>query len=143
MSESLKNTRNVAIILVVAAAVYLIPGGGRVASTFEAALWAAFAFAIGFLGLRMYREHHMTLYGLGDRYRGLLYGAVAMAVFLYAVRTRMWYTLQVRGRNSCRSQGGWASSCGSCWPRWWCIRWLRSTGTPAATDRFRRRLTSE
>jgi hypothetical protein len=97
VSESLKNTRNVAIILVVAAAVYLIPGGGRVASTFEAALWAAFAFAIGFLGLRMYREHHMTLYGLGDRYRGLLYGAVAMAVFLYAVRTRMWYTLQVRG----------------------------------------------
>jgi hypothetical protein len=97
VSESLKNTRNVLIILVVAAAVYFIPGGGRVASTVEAVVWAAFAFGIAFLGLRMYREHHMTLYGLGDRYRGLLYGAVALAVFLYMVRSRMWYALQVRG----------------------------------------------
>jgi hypothetical protein len=97
VSESLKNTRNAGIILVVAAAVYFIPGGGRVASTFEAVVWAAFAFGIGFLGLRMYRERHMTLYGLGDRYRGLLYGAVALAVFLYMVRSRMWYALQVRG----------------------------------------------
>jgi hypothetical protein len=97
VSESLKNTRNVAIILVVAAAVYFIPGGGRVASTVEAVVWTAFAFGIAFLGLRMYREHHMTLYGLGDRYRGLLYGAVALAVFLYMVRSRMWYALQVRG----------------------------------------------
>ncbi|HTA34349.1 MAG TPA: hypothetical protein VK721_13090 [Solirubrobacteraceae bacterium] len=97
MSESLKNTRNVAIILVIAAAVYFIPGGGRVASTFEAVVWVAFGVAIGYLGLRMYREHHMTLYGLGDRYRGLLYGAVVLAVFLYMVRSRMWYALQVRG----------------------------------------------
>jgi hypothetical protein len=97
VSESLKNTRNVAIILAVAAAVYFIPGGGRVASTVEAVVWVAFGFGIGFLGLRMYREHHMTLYGLGDRYRGLLYGAVVLAVFLYMVRTRMWYVLQVRG----------------------------------------------
>ncbi len=97
MSESLKNTRNVAIILAIAAAVYFIPGGGRVASTFEAVVWVAFGVAIGYLGLRMYREHHMTLYGLGDRYRGLLYGAVVLAVFLYMVRSRMWYALQVRG----------------------------------------------
>ncbi len=26
----------------------------------------------------MYREHHVALYGLGDRHRGLLYGAVAL-----------------------------------------------------------------
>jgi hypothetical protein len=97
VSESLKNARNITIILAVAAAVYFIPGGGRVASTFEAALWAVFGFAIAFLGLRMYREHHMTLYGLGDRYRGLLYGAAALGVFLYMARTRMWYALQVRG----------------------------------------------
>ncbi len=93
----MKNARNVAIVLAIAAAVYFIPGGGRAASTFEAALWVAFGIAIGYLGLRMYREGHMTLYSLGDRHRGLLYGAVAAAVFAYVVRSRMWYTVQVRG----------------------------------------------
>jgi hypothetical protein len=97
VSEQLKTTRNVAIILAIAAAVYFIPGGGRAAGTFESALWVAFGIGIGYLGLRMYREHHMTLYGLGDRHRGLLYGAVALAVFLYVVRSRMWYALQVHG----------------------------------------------
>ncbi len=93
----MKHARNIAIILVIAAAVYFIPGGGRAANTFEAVLWVGFGVAIGYLGLRMYREHHMSLYGLGDRYRGLLYGAVVLAVFLYVVRSRMWYALQVRG----------------------------------------------
>ncbi len=97
MSEQLKTARNVAIILAIAAAVYFIPGGGRAASTFEAALWAAFGLGIGYFALRMYREHHIALFGLGDRHRGLLYGAVALAVFLWMVRTRMWYALQARG----------------------------------------------
>src|ERR1700685_1784641 len=83
--NQLKTARNVAIILAIAAAVYFIPGGGRAASTFEAALWVAFGLGIGYFGLRMYREHHMTLYGLGDRHRGLLYGAVALAVFVWIV----------------------------------------------------------
>jgi prepilin signal peptidase PulO-like enzyme (type II secretory pathway) len=97
VSESVKNARNVAIVLAIAAAVYFIPGGGRAASTFEAAVLVAFGIAIGYLGLRMYREHHLSLYGLGDRHRGLLYGAVVVAVFAWVVRSRMWYALQVRG----------------------------------------------
>ncbi|MGO9319979.1 MAG: hypothetical protein ACLQBY_04125 [Solirubrobacteraceae bacterium] len=97
MSEQLKTARNVAIILAIAAAVYFIPGGGRAASTFEAALWAAFGLGIGYFALRMYREHHIALFGLGDRHRGLLYGAVALGVFAWMVRKRMWYALQVRG----------------------------------------------
>jgi hypothetical protein len=97
VSEQLKTARNVTIILAIAAAVYFIPGGGRAASTFEAALWVAFGLAIGYLGLRMYREHHIALYGLGDPHRGLLYGAVALAVFLYVVRSRMWYALKLSG----------------------------------------------
>jgi hypothetical protein len=92
MSERLKLPLYVAIILAIAAAVYFIPGGGRAANTFEAALWVAFGVGIGYFGLRMYREHHVALYGLGDRHRGLLYGAVALGVFLWAVRWRMWET---------------------------------------------------
>jgi hypothetical protein len=90
MSDTLKNTRNIAIILAIAAGVYFIPGGGRAASTFEAVVLAAFALGIGYLGLRMYREHRVSLFSLGDRHRALLYGAGALAVFLWAAKPRMW-----------------------------------------------------
>src|SRR5271165_6580278 len=97
MSDRLKMPLYAAIILAIAAAVYFIPGGGRAAETFAAALWVVFGVGAGFLGLRMYREYHVTLYGLGDRHRGLLYGAVALGFFLWAVRSRLWYALEVRG----------------------------------------------
>ncbi|HYM54859.1 MAG TPA: hypothetical protein VES97_05815 [Solirubrobacteraceae bacterium] len=90
--ERMKTLRNVAIVVAIAAAVYLLPGGGRGASTFEGALWAAFAVGIGYLGLRLYREHRVAVYSLGDRHRGLLYGGVALGVFLWLSRTRMWET---------------------------------------------------
>jgi hypothetical protein len=96
VSEQLKTARNVAIVLAIAAAVYFIPGGGTAANTFEAVLWAAFGLGIGYFGLRMYREHHVALFGLGDRHRGLLYGALALAVFAWMVRKRMWYALKLQ-----------------------------------------------
>jgi hypothetical protein len=89
---ALKTARNVAIVLVIAAAVYFLPGGGRAASTFEAALWVAFGLGIGYLGLMQYREHRVALHGLGDRHRAMLYGAVALALFAYMARARMWLT---------------------------------------------------
>lgn len=92
MSEQLKTARNVAILLVIAAAVYFIPGGGRAAHTFEAALWVAFGLGLGYLGLRLYREHRVALHSLGDQYRALLYGAAALVVFEYVARERMWQT---------------------------------------------------
>ncbi|MCW3069912.1 MAG: hypothetical protein JWL67_2537 [Solirubrobacterales bacterium] len=87
-----KNARNIAIVVAIALAVYLLPGGGRAASTFESALWVAFGVGIAYFGLRMYREHRMRLDGLGDRHRALLYGGVALGVFLYAARRRLWET---------------------------------------------------
>jgi hypothetical protein len=92
VSEQLKMARNVAILLVIAAAVYFIPGGGRAAETFASALWVAFGLGLGFLGVRLYREHRVALHSLGDTYRGLLYGAAALAVFEYLAKARMWQT---------------------------------------------------
>jgi len=86
----IKTARNVAIIVAIAVAVYLLPGGGRAADTFEAVLWVAFGIGIAYLGLRLYREHRIALYGLGDRYRGLLYGALALGVLALIARQRMW-----------------------------------------------------
>ncbi|HMD52653.1 MAG TPA: hypothetical protein VKG62_08050 [Solirubrobacteraceae bacterium] len=90
--DRMKAVRNVAIILVIAAAVHFLPGGGRAASAFEAALWAAFGIAFGYLGLRLYREHRVAIHGLGDRHRAMLYGGLALGVFLWAARSRMWQT---------------------------------------------------
>jgi hypothetical protein len=92
VSDSVKTARNLAIIVLIASAVYFLPGGGRAANTFEALLWVAFGVGIGYLGLRSYREHRVALHSLGDRYRGLLYGGLAGGVFVYAARTRMWET---------------------------------------------------
>ena len=88
----LKTARNVAIVVAIAAGVYILPNGGRVASTFEAALWVAFGGGIAYFGLRLYREQHLALFSLGDRHRGMLYGAIALGVFLAAARHRMWET---------------------------------------------------
>jgi hypothetical protein len=90
--NQLKPARNVAIIVAIAAAVYFLPGGGRAASTFEAALWVGFSVGIAYVALRAYREYRVALHGLGDRYRGLLYASIAGGVFLLVDRHRMWGT---------------------------------------------------
>lgn len=88
----MKTVRNVAILVAIAAVVFFIPGGGRAARTFEAALLTAFALGIGYFGLRFYREHRIALHSLGDANRGLLYGAVALGLFEWLARKRMWLT---------------------------------------------------
>lgn len=92
MTDRLETARNIAIVLAIAAAVYFLPSGGQVANTFEALLYVGFGVAIGYIGLRVYREQRLTLHGLGDRYRGILYGAIAFAVLLWMSRARMWRT---------------------------------------------------
>jgi hypothetical protein len=90
--DRMKAARNTAIVLLIAAAVFLLPGGGRAANTFEALLLVGFGVAIGYLGLRMYRENRVALHGLGDRYRGMLYGALALGAFVLIARRDMWET---------------------------------------------------
>jgi hypothetical protein len=92
MSDRLKTARNLAILALIAAAVYFLPGGGRAANTAEALLYVGFGVAIGYIGLRFYREYHVTLHSLGDRYRGLLYGSIALGIFLWMSYSRMWNT---------------------------------------------------
>jgi hypothetical protein len=92
--ERYRTARNVGVVLGIAALVYLIAGtnGGSAAGTFEAALWSAFGLGIVYMAIRLYREHRISIHSLGDRRRALLYFAVALAVFDYAARKRMWET---------------------------------------------------
>src|ERR1700680_1025217 len=90
--DRMKSARNLAIVLLIAAAVFLLPGGGQAAHTFRAGLLVGFGVAMGYLGLRGYRENRVALHGLGDRYRATLYGAVALGAFALIARGAMWQT---------------------------------------------------
>jgi TRAP-type C4-dicarboxylate transport system permease small subunit len=92
VTDRVKTARNVAIILLLAAAIEFVPGGTRLASTFSAILSVVFAAGFGYLGVRLYREHRTDIYGLGDRHRALLYSALAVGVVTIAAKARMWQT---------------------------------------------------
>lgn len=92
MDSRLRIARNVVIVLVIAAAVEFLPGGGRAAHTIEAILLVGFALALAYMGARFYREHRVAIYGLGERQRGLLYGSLAVGFVTLAARVRMWET---------------------------------------------------
>lgn len=88
--ERVRILRNVAIVLVLGAAVYLLPQGGRAANTFGAVLAVTFAAVMAYFAGRMYLEHRVSLYGLGDRHRALLYGALALGVVTITAQPRMF-----------------------------------------------------
>jgi hypothetical protein len=90
--DRMKTARNVAIVALIAAAVYFVPGGGRAANTFEAVLVAGFGIGIVYVLVRSYREHHIALHSLGDQWRALLYGALAIGLLAVLARARMWQT---------------------------------------------------
>jgi hypothetical protein len=92
MDDRLKTARNVAILLVIAAAVAFLPGGGRAASTFGTVLGVAFAVGLAYAAVWFYRRYRVGLYGLGDERRGLLYGAIGVGVVTVAAKPRMWET---------------------------------------------------
>ena len=82
--------RNIAIILAIALAVWLVPGGGTAASIIGALLSIGFGIAIWLLLVYVYRNFRTTIYSLGDTNRGLLYGALASILFLGASADRFF-----------------------------------------------------
>jgi hypothetical protein len=81
--------RNVGILLLIAAAVFVLPGGGDAASFVYALLSIAILAAFVMLAARFYRENRIDLLSLGDGWRALLYGAIGLAVLDLAARVRL------------------------------------------------------
>ena len=81
--------RNVAIILLIAAGVYFLPGGGDAAALVGALLSTAILAAFVLLAARFYRERRMDIEGLGDRWRLVFYAALAAIVLAMAARPRL------------------------------------------------------
>jgi hypothetical protein len=84
--------RNIAIILIIAAAVFALPGGGTGASIVSALISIAFSVAIWLFLMRMYRENRMTIFGLGDQYRAILYASLAALLFAGASVDKWWHS---------------------------------------------------
>jgi hypothetical protein len=87
-----KNVRNIAIVLVLAALVVLIPGGGKGANVAIQAVSLAFLASIGWVASLMYRQHRLELYALGDAKRAVLYIAAGVATLTLTATTRLFST---------------------------------------------------
>ena len=92
MDGRLKTARNIAIVMLIAAAVAFVPGGGRAANTFATVLGVVFYVGIALAAAWFYRSNRVAIYSLGDRRRALLYGSIAVAVVTVAAKPRMWVT---------------------------------------------------
>ncbi len=79
-------------MLVIAALVAVIPGGGKGATVALQAVSLTFLATLGWFASVSYRQHRATLYGLGDRRRALLYTALGVAAVTLTGTTRLWST---------------------------------------------------
>jgi hypothetical protein len=85
-----KNIRNVLIIVALALVVWLLPGGRTGSNTVYNLLTVLLTAGLMFFAFRLYMEHRATIFGLEDRQRGILYGAVALAGFAIIGTSKLW-----------------------------------------------------
>ena len=83
-------TRNVLIILGLAAIVAFVPGGGTGSSVILTAVYLVFLAALGWVGSIFYRERRGSLHLLGDGRRAILYGAVVVLAVTLTATHRLW-----------------------------------------------------
>lgn len=86
------SARNIAIVLVLAALVAIVPGGGTGATVALQAASLVFLAVLGWFAMIMYRQHRVALYSLGDRKRAGLYAAIAVATVTLTATSRLWAT---------------------------------------------------
>ena len=89
---SLATARNIAIVFALAAIVAFAPGGGDGAELVSRLLSAAFALVIAFILGRLYLQLRSDIFGLGDRWRLALYGAVGVIFVTLAASGRLFDT---------------------------------------------------
>ena len=82
--------RNILIILLIALAIWALPGGGTAAGVVGQLISIAFFIAIWFALVYVYRNFRTTIFSLGDTNRALLYGALASVLFLGASADRFF-----------------------------------------------------
>jgi hypothetical protein len=82
--------RNFAILILLAVAVWQLPGGGTATDTINNILGLLFAGGLVFFGYRMYMENRTTLFMLEDKVRALLYGSVGLIALALIGTSRLF-----------------------------------------------------
>lgn len=82
--------RNAAIIALLAAAVLLLPGGGRVTEAVFQALSLGFLTVIALAAYRFLRAGELTLLGMEDSRRAIFAGALGLLVLAIAGTGTLW-----------------------------------------------------
>lgn len=90
--RKIRTARNILIILLLAAGVAFLPGGGDLTTAVFAALSLAFLTVLSLTVWRFLRASEFTLLAMQDRSRTGLYLAIGLIVFLLAGAGRMWST---------------------------------------------------
>jgi hypothetical protein len=85
-----KNLRNAAIVVLLAVAVWKLPGGGTAAAVISNVLGLIFAGGLVFFGYRLYMEHRSSIFLLEDRTRALLYGCGVLLAFALIGTRKLW-----------------------------------------------------
>jgi tetrahydromethanopterin S-methyltransferase subunit C len=86
-----KNFRNVAVILSIAAVIYVLGNTGAFALGFlETLIGLAFLAALAWIAARLYRENRVELYGLGTRRRAIAYVALGVGALALTAVNRFW-----------------------------------------------------
>jgi hypothetical protein len=88
----LSTARNIAIVLALAAIVAFAPGGGEGADLITQLLSAVFTIVIAVLLGRLYLQFRTDIYGLGDRWRLVLYAAIGVIIVTLAASGRLFDT---------------------------------------------------
>jgi hypothetical protein len=81
-----------AIIAGLAAIVAFVPHGGSTAGFIGRIISVALTILFVLFGMRLYQMFRDDIYGLGDRHRGILYGAIGAFVLAMAWRTELFNT---------------------------------------------------
>lgn len=84
--------RNVLILIVIAAIVAFLPGGGETAGLVLALLSIGITVAFVLLGIRFYRENRVAIFSLGDKHRAIAYGSLGALVVAFAGRSKLTET---------------------------------------------------
>ena len=87
-----RNLINIVIVLAIAAVVAVAPAGGTAASFVIETVSLGFLAAGAWIASRLYREHRVALYGLGDRRRAILYVAVGVGTLTICAYQRLTQT---------------------------------------------------
>jgi hypothetical protein len=87
-----RTVRNVAIVMLLALPVTLLPGGGDFAEALLTALTMGLLAGIAWMIYTLSRENQLTLATLTDRRRAVLYGAVGLICLLIAGADKMFDT---------------------------------------------------